>query len=563
MTFLMLAVFDPGGTLMVSIINMLISIGKMLLNMLIRMVPNLVGIIANLIPVIIEAIAKAVSALANAAPVIIQGLTKALDVLIQKLPSLLDAIIEGVLTLLPVLIGALIELLPKVLKLFLLYAIKFITFIGRALPKIIEGLAELIPVLLTTLADGLPGIITALIGAVPKIITALVRALPKVITALVGSAAAIITALVQAIPALVKAIADMFQDPKQRKELALAFSVLMSSLFVEIPNILVNALGDLGGAIDEALGINFFRDFFTWLGKVLTFVNRLFGAIMTFDLGFLLSFLSDSLLDLIVKPLWGLFLSVLGMLVDGWLWVFDKYVDLIMFLWGRLFEYLQLPVTTVYGITKTLFKKIWKWLKGWGKTLPWLGKLLKELESASQSLGKWLSDLWDKFRTFFTIDNLIAEAKRKIENFFKDFPALKGLTDLFLSFVRKVKNAVAGLPFMGGVEVVGTARLTDVFTGRNNAKEVDVLTRLARGKASAGQAASELGLARDTQTITALEKLTEGLKKLYKDKSSDEIARALRGQSEVTGKMADALKSLQSQNVGKIRIDSKTFKEDS
>ena len=156
--FIALAIFDPNGTFLMSILEMLFNLGMMLLNMVIAMIPKIIAMIPPLITKLVEAFVKAM-------PTIIQALIE---------------LFEGMGTIIVTLVDALAEQLPKIIPVIL-------DAIFKVAPKILDMIVKIIPKLIMLIVDNIGNIINALVEKLPEFIDAIIEALPIIIIAFIDA----------------------------------------------------------------------------------------------------------------------------------------------------------------------------------------------------------------------------------------------------------------------------------------------------------------------------------------------------------------------------------------
>jgi hypothetical protein len=167
--FIAMAIFDPSGSLMMSILQFLLSMVLMIGNMLIAILPSVIAMIPPIIAQFAQGLIGAIIKLVPMISVIIKQLIMValtlIDSIVANLPQVLDALIGGIVSILTD---------PKIL-----------TGIMQIIVKLILGLATGIVVILKALVTNLPVIIEnlvmALTTALPALIEAIVPLLPIIV----------------------------------------------------------------------------------------------------------------------------------------------------------------------------------------------------------------------------------------------------------------------------------------------------------------------------------------------------------------------------------------------
>jgi hypothetical protein len=157
--FIALAIFDPSGSFMMSILEMLFNIGMMLLNMLIAMIPKIIAMIPPIIQKLVDAFVKALPKIMTALMQLLEGFGKIIETIIKSLVDNLPKIIPS--------------LIDSFIKLF----IKLIGMIGKLLPQLIVMLANSVGMVIEELTKNIEPIINAIIDALPLIAIALIKAI--------------------------------------------------------------------------------------------------------------------------------------------------------------------------------------------------------------------------------------------------------------------------------------------------------------------------------------------------------------------------------------------------
>ena len=190
--FIAMAIFDPSGSLMMSILQFLLQMIVMVGNMLIAILPRVIAMIPPIIAQFAQGLIGAIQQLAPMVGTILKMLIQValtlIDAIVAALPSVLEALIGGVLSILTD---------PKIL-----------TGILQVLVKIVVGLASGLVTLIRVIVENLPMIIenlvTALIGAIPAIIEAIIPLLPLIVVQL-------ITLIIRLVPVLLKSIVSLIE----------------------------------------------------------------------------------------------------------------------------------------------------------------------------------------------------------------------------------------------------------------------------------------------------------------------------------------------------------------
>jgi len=263
--FIALAIFDPNGTFLMSILNMLFNVGMMLLNMFINMIPKIIAMIPPIITKLVEAFVKALPLLIQAFTKIFEGLggiiTMLIDTLAEQLPILIPEIMNAIILLVPKLIDLLVKVLPKLLMLI-------VDNIG----VIINSLVEALPVLIDAIIEALPTIIIAFIDAFIKLVPILAMGLWKVMTILTSR-------IPKLFGALFKIFKNYFIDPFKKMFIELFKKIsdyisgsAIGKAFDKIGQ-LFKDLKDIGGKIANALNLtsvankitDMFMELWDWL----------------------------------------------------------------------------------------------------------------------------------------------------------------------------------------------------------------------------------------------------------------------------------------------------------
>ena len=263
--FIALAIFDPNGTFLMSIMSMLFNIGMMLLNMVINMIPKIIAMIPPLIT-------KLVNAFVTAMPLIIDALMKLFIGMGDIIVTLVDALAEQLPILIPVILDAIFKIAPKILDL-----------IVKILPKLLMLIVDNIGVIINALVEALPTLIDAIIDALPIIIIAFIDAFIKLIPILSNALIKIVGTLISRVPklfgALFKIFKNYFIDPFKKMFIAMFDKIAsfirdsaigkafdkIGQLFKDLKDIggkIANAL-NLSGVADKILGM--FSELWDWL----------------------------------------------------------------------------------------------------------------------------------------------------------------------------------------------------------------------------------------------------------------------------------------------------------
>ena len=260
--FIALAIFDPNGTFLMSILEMLFNIGMMLLNMVINMIPKIIAMIPPLITKLVDAFVKAM-------PEIIKALTELFKGMGQIIETLINAIVKNLPKIIPPLVKGLGTLFITLIKM-----------IGKLLPQMIVMLANSFGMIIKELANNIEPIINAIVDALPLIVIALIKAIitlfPILIKAFGTTSKAIVKgfgklflkSFILLIAGFLRLFSKLFDGLGKMFEGSAIGKVFekLSKFFKGLSDIgrqIADTL-DLSGVADKIL--NMFSDLWDWLG---------------------------------------------------------------------------------------------------------------------------------------------------------------------------------------------------------------------------------------------------------------------------------------------------------
>lgn len=195
--FIAMAIFDPSGSLMMSILQFLLQMIVMVGNMLIAILPRVIAMIPPIIAQFAQGLIGAIKQLAPMIGTILKMLIQValtlLDSIIAALPSVLEALIDGLVSVLtdPKIITGVITVLTKLIVALATGIVTIIRVLAKNLPTIIENLVtalvEALPIIIESIIPLLPMIIGQLVVLIIKLLPVLFNALKKYYPILIKS----------------------------------------------------------------------------------------------------------------------------------------------------------------------------------------------------------------------------------------------------------------------------------------------------------------------------------------------------------------------------------------
>ena len=281
--FIAMAIFDPSGSLMMSILQFLLSMVLMIGNMLIAILPNVIAmippIIAQFATGLIHAIVMLVPMIATIIKQLIMVALTLIDAIVQNLPQVLDALIGGIVSILTD---------PKILTGIMQIIVKLVMGLAVGLVAIVKSLVTVLPVLIEN-------IVTALTMAMPAIVDAITPLLPIIIEQLS-------ILIIRMIPILIKMQIVLFDTAVQ------SMVKMIIGLFTGLGKI-------LAPYVDMA---------FAYVGDKVNDIIGWFGG----------------LLDSLVKGIKSIGKMMFKLLFDPFIAIFTKVSDMLTGLFNRLYMYM-------------------------------------------------------------------------------------------------------------------------------------------------------------------------------------------------------------------------------
>lgn len=484
-----LAIFDPNGEFLASIITFLAQVVIMLTNMLARMLPAFVKLIVPLVPILIKAAWQGIKALAGALGEVIAILLKELfGITLPTGPvgQFFKTFLGGLAT-----FGIFAAKFP-----ILMAPLKFLfSWIGTALgPLIAKATAMIVPAL-----SSLGASLMAVIWPVLIVIA--------VIAALIA-----IWVYAKEIVNFFDGLIDRFKNMSKGMQLlvvALAILFLPLTTFIATIYFLAKAFKRI-----QEVGIK------QWFSEILQAVSDFFpglwGAIMGFFTsegpslldgilkplkaiwGAITGFFTDldkmsfadafsNLLDNLVGAVWDLIKGMLNILVAYWKFLFVslplfiweqvvRFAKWLYSIWPTIWEYIKVGFMFIFDLYKTFItmyfliltwplRKLWKWVKE---------VILPAIRGAWDELMGLGSKIFRKVKDMFNPQNILNEIRGLIGGMFD--PIITQASSTFQlvwnRYVRPIMDKIGA--FFAGLGGVIKALLPQALGGMSSS-EIDRL----------------------------------------------------------------------------------------
>lgn len=412
------ALVDPSGSLITTVVSMMIPALGGLVNLAINMLTSVIPQIINMV----------IAAL----PGVMKALERIVLTIVKMAPKFIDAIVK----LVPILIKGLVNALPILLKAFI-----------KLFISLFKAVVKLIPILVIGIWDAVKGLWKAFKDAWPELKKAIWEGIVSLWNAMKDAWPAVKDAIYKGIKDFWNSITDLFD---------------LSGTGIEKS---IRSISDFFKDMGELLGY-IWDDIVKDFNKIYEALGGKEGILKSFE-GFkkvideiwesVSSFLSDMrpYIEMLVPPLIKLkdiLVRVGTILIKGLKWAFDKLmivigpvINIILWLVKTIFKVLTpvfvflidivMDIVDVFLSTIEVIGKVIDKLWDWGEiVVKWFVKMWK-------AVSGWFTDMWDGLtKTFEPMVNFLTDIWDSIVNVVKK--GLNSLLGFFSKFFKKAENEV-------------------------------------------------------------------------------------------------------------------------
>lgn len=412
------ALVDPSGSLITTVVSMMIPALGNLVNLAINMLTSIIPQIINMV----------IAAL----PGVMKALERIILTIVKMAPKFIDAIVK----LVPILIKGLVKSLPILLKALI-----------KMFIALFKAVVKLIPILVVGIWDAVKGLWKAFQEAWPELKKAIWEGIVSLWDAMKDAWPAVKDAIWKGIKDFWKSITGLFgleeTDADEQMEKVSNFFSKMGELLKYIWNDVVKSFQSIYDALGGEEGI---MKSFEGLKKAM---SDIWDSIM--------SFVDDIMpyIEMLIPPLMRLkdiLLRVAIITFKGLKWAFDKLmivigpvIDIILWLVKTLFK-LLIPIfvwvidlfldlyetyVSIMEVVGKVIDKLWEW----GEiVVKWFADMWK-------TVSGWFTDMWDGItKTFEPMTNFLGNIWDSIVNVVKK--GFDNLLGFFSKFFKKAEEEV-------------------------------------------------------------------------------------------------------------------------